>query len=193
MLESCTRYRLLDDGVIEMTFECIPRARAFKTGYIGLFWASYIHTPESLDVHFRGRDAEDSRTRWIRGVTPGHGVDSTHVAAGDHRVFPHDAKFPLTLVFNRSRYVVDEPWYYGVSHGMALVYVFRKGDQIRFAQSPSGGGRGNPAWDFQFLIPDYEVGTRYGFVMRAMYAPYESAEQVERATRKHRSALNPKG
>ncbi len=193
MLESCTRYRLLEDGTIEMTFECIPRARTFQTGYIGLFWASYIHAPESLDVHFRGRDADDSRARWIRGTTPGHGVDATHVAADDRRVFLHDAKFPLTLVFNRSRYVVDEPWYYGVSHGRALVFAFRKSDQIRFAQSPSGGGRGNPAWDFQFLIPNYEMGTRYGFVMRAMYIPYESAKQVERATRKHRSALDPKG
>lgn len=190
-LESCTRYRLLEDGAIEMTFECIPRARTFETGYIGLFWASYIHQPESLDVHFRGHGGEDSQIRWIRGVTPSHGTCATHLAAGDTRVFPHDASFPLTLVFNRSPFLYDEPWYYGVSHGMAFVYMFRKQDQIRFAQSPSGGGRGNPAWDFQFFISDYEVGERSGFVMRAMYCPYESVEQVIRVTEKHRSALHP--
>ncbi|MFP6693433.1 MAG: hypothetical protein VB875_10470, partial [Pirellulales bacterium] len=59
-------------------------------------------------------------------------------------------------------------------------------------QSPSGGGRGNPAWDFQYFIPNYKVGQRYQMVMRAMYVPYESPTQVERASALHRRALNRK-
>jgi len=189
-LESVLRYRLLDDGTIEMTFECIPRERLFKHGYVGLFWASYIHRPESLDIHFLGQEADaPGPARWIRGVTPAHGVLPTHPAASDRRAFAHDPDFPLTLVFNLSRYRYREPWYYGVSHGMALVFVFRPKDLVRFSQSPSGGGQGNPAWDFQYLIPDYEVGKRYQMVMRAMYVPYESPEQIERASRAHRQAL----
>jgi hypothetical protein len=42
---------------------------------------------------------------------------------------------------------------------------------------------GNPAWDFQFLIPDYEV------IMRAMYMPDKSPEQIIEATRLQRTAL----
>jgi hypothetical protein len=72
---------------------------------------------------------------------------------------------------------------------MAYAQMFRPGDGVRLSQSPSGGGRGNPAWDFQYIIPDYEIGRRYQFVMRAMYMPYESRGQVERATRVHREAL----
>ena len=125
-LESCTRYELLEDGAIEMTVECIPRRRGFRNGYIGLFWASYIHRPESGAIHFPGHPEQDDRTpRWIDAVSPAHGVRASHLAAEDDRTFPHDAEFPLTLVFNRSEVRHDEPWYYGVSRGMAYVQVFR--------------------------------------------------------------------
>ncbi|MBN2293320.1 MAG: hypothetical protein JXM70_12895 [Pirellulales bacterium] len=75
---------------------------------------------------------------------------------------------------------------------MAFVQIFRPRDQIRITQSPSGGGRGNPAWDFQFFIPDYKVGKRYQMVMRAMYLPCESQQQIERACEMHRRALSGK-
>ena len=190
-LESCLRYALLPDGVIEMTLECIPRRRSFSNGYIGLFWASYIHQPESLDIHFKGHSASESATatQWIRGVTPSHGVLPTHLGTNDHRKFRHAPDFPLTLVFNRSRHRYSEPWYFGVSHGMALVQMFRPQDQIRLSQSPSGGGKGNAAWDFQFLIPEYETNRRYQMVMRAMYTPFESHDQIERVSAQHRAAL----
>jgi len=188
-LESWLRYRLLADGAIEMTLECVPHARTFKNGYIGLFFASYIDRPESLDIHFLGRPANDNdaTTQWIRGVTPAHGELSTHLAADDNRDFPHDTDFPLTLVFNTSNYRYSEPWYYGVSHGMAFVPMFRPEDHVRLSQSPSGGGKGNPAWDFQWFIPQYEVGKRYRFVMRAMYLPFKSREQVVQATAANRA------
>ncbi|UCG56462.1 MAG: hypothetical protein JSU70_16565 [Phycisphaerales bacterium] len=191
-LESRLRYRLLEDGVIEMTLECVPRARTFKNNYIGLFFASYIDQPESLDIHFPGQpaDQEQSQPQWIRGVTPAHGTLATHPAIDDKRSFIHDSEFSLTLVFNLSNYRYCEPWYYGVSHGMALVLMFRPRDEVRFSQSPSGGGKGNPAWDFQWFIPDYEVGRHYRFVMRAMYVPFESPEQLRKATARHRAALD---
>jgi hypothetical protein len=190
-LESWLRYELLEDGVIEMTLECVPHARTFKNDYIGVFFASYINKPESLDIHFIGRPADqnDKEPRWIRGVTPEHGKFSTHPAVNDNRNFAHDPNFPLTLVFNRSNYLYTEPWYYGISGGMAFVLMFRPSDNVRFSQSPSGGGNGNPAWDFQWFVPQYEVGKHYRFVMRAMYLPFESPQQIIRATARHRSAL----
>lgn len=191
-LESCGRYRLLEDGTIEYTFECIPRAGGYRNGYIGLFWASYIHQPQSGMISFRGRPREkDDAARWIEATSPQHGIDSTHGPAASPTLPPVDADFPLTLVNHPSSYVYTEPWYFGVSHEMALVLMFRQRDRIWLAQSPSGGGAGNPAWDFQWFIPDYRVGEAYGFVMRASYLPYESREQIERATRRHLQALNP--
>jgi hypothetical protein len=190
-LESRLKYKLLEDGAIEMTLECIPHARTFKNDYIGLFFASYINQPKSLDIHFLGSPSNDvdGKPQWILGVTPAHGELSTHLALDDNRSFAHDSDFPLTLVFNRSNYRYSEPWYYGVSHGMAFVLMFRPRDYVRLSQSPSGGGKGNPAWDFQWFIPEYEIGRRYQFVMRAMYLPFESQDQIIQATAPHRVAL----
>ena len=182
LLESCGRYRLLDDGVIEYTFECIPQANNFRHNYIGLFWASYIHQPEDKSIFFFGRQAGTAqKPRLINGITPRHGVDSTHRPTGTASLPPVDTDFPLTLVNHPSSYEYTEPWYYGVSHGMAFVQMFRAEDHIWLAQSPSGGGKGNPAWDFQWFVRNPAVGHCYGFVMRAVYLPFESADQIRAA------------
>ncbi|MBM82812.1 MAG: hypothetical protein CMJ78_19805 [Planctomycetaceae bacterium] len=189
-LESCGRYEILRDGAIKYTFECIPRADLFHNKTIGLFWASYIHAPESRWIHFRGRRRGSiDPSRWIMGVTPSHGVDSTHPPSTWQHKLDIDPKFPLTLVNHPSKFEYTSPWYYGVSHGMAYVQMFRKRDQIWLAQSPTGGGVTNPAWDFQWFIPDYKVGEAYGFKMRAAYLPYESRDQIIKATKLHRDAL----
>ena len=116
-LESCQRFHLLDDGTTELTVECVARRRSFKNDYIGLFWASYIDRPESTEIRFRGFPdgaAGDERSpRWVRAVSPAHGVEATHLAADDRRTFAHDENFPMKLVFNRSRWWYAEPWYFG--------------------------------------------------------------------------------
>lgn len=193
-LESCGRYHLLEDGTIEYTFECIPHGNQYRNGYIGLFWASYIDQPEEGAIHFRGRQrGTNDPPKWIKAITPRHGVDSTHPPASFQHEIQVDSDFPLTLVGHRSPYVHTDSWYYGVSHGMALVMMFRPGDQIWLAQSPSGGGNGNPAWDFQWFIPDFQIGEAYGFRMRAAYLPFTDRLQIERATKIHRQALGDRG
>jgi len=190
-LESCGRYHLLEDGTIEYTFECIPRARTFSRGVIGLFWASYIHAPEDVAIHFRGTRADETDASWIRAYSPSHGVNSTHPPAMGAPEVEVDPDFPLTLVNHPSEYRCTAPWYYGVSHAMAFAQMFRARDRIWFAQSPTGGGQTNPAWDFQWFIPDYQVDDAYGFVMRAAYRPYEGRAPLESQTTTHRTALNP--
>jgi hypothetical protein len=188
-LESCTRYELQPDGVLEMIFECIPREAKFTNRYVGLFWASYIDKPESLDIHFLGSSG------WIRGVSESHGENAVHRYVGDARVFEHERALAerLTLLFGFSEHRYSEPWFFGVSHGMALGYVFRDHEAIRFTQSPNGGGNGNPAWDFQWYIEGPEANRRYQMVMRAVYAPYESHEQMKTLLRRHAQLLRRDG
>lgn len=190
-LESCSRYQLLDDGTIEYTFECIPHAALFKNGYIGLFWASYMQAPEDRRIYFYGKLKSELNQpeALIAARTPSHGVDSTHPPF--NAVFFPDvsAEFPLTLVNHRSRYVYSQPWCYGIRQKFSYTQLFRDRDQIWFAQSPTGGGKQNPAWDFQWFIPDYKVGEAYGFVMRAHYAPWSNHNTLHHAIQKHLSAL----
>ena len=161
-LESWMRYQLLEDGVVEMRFACVPRRATWRNNFLGLFWANYIDQPESLDIHFLAAAAENG---WVRGTTPSHGVLATHRAPNDDRQFAHDTDFPLSLVFNFSNHRYAEPWYFGACRGMALAQIFRRDDQVRFSQSPSGGGNGNPAWDFQYFISEPKVGQRYELVV----------------------------
>ena len=175
-LESWMRYQLLEDGVVEMRFACVPRRATWRNNFLGLFWANYIDQPESLDIHFLAAEAENG---WVRGTTPSHGVLATHRAPNDDRQFAHDTDFPLSLVFNFSNHRYAEPWYFGACRGMAFAQLFRRDDQVRFSQSPSGGGNGNPAWDFQYFISEPKVGQRYELVMCALYTPLPEGKSVE--------------
>lgn len=190
-LESCGRYQMLEDGTIEYTFECIPRADLFKRGYIGLFWASYMQAPEDRRIYFYGKSKTQLQQAetLIAARTPSHGVESTHPPE-NAVFFPEiSTDFPLALVNHPSAYVYSQPWYYGIRGNYSYTQIFRKRDQIWFAQSPTGGGNQNPAWDFQWFIHDYKVGEAYGFIMRAHYAPWSDHSQLQNSVQKHLSAL----
>lgn len=189
-LESCGRYSLLEDGTIEYSFECVPHANDYAKGYIGLFWASYIQNPIDTSIHFKGRSKQGNQLpKWIKATSPRHGVASTHSAAGNTVSLDVDPDFPLTLVGNASDYEYLDPWYYGVTNGMALAFMFRADDNIWFAQSPTGGGNGNPAWDFQWFVHDVVIGKAYGFTMRLACLPFRGKKALVESTKPHRTAL----
>jgi hypothetical protein len=57
------------------------------------------------------------------------------------------------------------------------ILMFDRAEGVRFTHSPSGGGLNeerqttNPAWDFQYLLPRYEVRRDYEFRARVAYRP----------------------
>jgi len=65
-----------------------------------------------------------------------------------------------------------------------LIHIFEPDALIRFSHSPSGGGPTpakdgfNPAWDFQYLMDNYEVGREYGFRMRLVCKPWKDRADV---------------
>ncbi len=172
---------------IDLVVRCVPLRDAWaKHGYIGLFFASYIDSPSDRSIHFIGRSRPgrgDSAPRWITHLSPNHGTTSSHRPAGSNWDPPLDPGFEISLAAGHSDYEYTAPFYFGVSHGKAIVFLFEKpagDDELRFAQSPTGGGRTNPAWDFVFYKRDYRVGEEFSFRMRLVIREFTNRADIAR-------------
>jgi hypothetical protein len=179
-LESWTRFALVAPHYIDMTFRCMPTQHVFAHGYIGLFWASYIHGPEDKSIYFRNGGL------WQQLCTQRHNDESTVRHRDDTIELKFSPKLGDALYRNLSPLRYDEPFYYGLYRKHIAILMFDRTEGIRFTHSPSGGGvskelqTSNPAWDWQFLIPKYEVKKEYGFRARLVYRERCSRDEVLR-------------
>jgi hypothetical protein len=178
-LESQTVFRLSDPHYIDVTFRFIIHEGAFfPHGYAGLFWASYIHEPADKRIYFRGITEGEDSVRWIAAYSTEHGLESTHLGMHDRNEIYFAPEFNARLASHFSVYRYEKPFYYGRFHNMVLAYMFKPQEGIRFSQSPTGGGKLNPAWDFQFIVPDFEVGREYSFQARIVYKEFTGEKDV---------------
>jgi hypothetical protein len=193
-LESTTTFTLRAPHYIDMTFECVAHEDVYAHGYIGLFWASYMNAPLDKSIYFLSRD------RWAQFCTQRHNDESTVLPNLDGEAMPaFVGDHPEMLYSNASPFRFDQPFYYGRFRRMAYVLMFDRMEGVRFSHSPSGGGDSpetrstSPAWDFQYIIPEYTVGASYGFRARVAYKPFDGREDVLREVRKWRAELNGSG
>lgn len=183
-LESWTRFQLRAPHYVDMSFTCRATQHAFRNGWIGLFWASYINGPEDKSIYFRG-GWPNRLGLWSQLATQEHNDEST-VRHQDDRLRLEFVPGRDTLFKNFSRMVFEEPWYYGNFEDHTWMIMFDRAEQVRFTQSPSGGGNNpafattNPAWDFQWIIPEYEVNTDYTLRCRAILRERCSREEMAR-------------
>lgn len=188
-LESWSNFRLAAPHYIDFTFRCRPTQHVFAHGYIGLFWASYINAPLDKSIYFRNGSA------WQQLCTQQHNDESTV----RHRDDAVDLRFsknqPNSLYRNLSPLRFETPFYYGLFHDHVYILMFDRTAGIRFTHSPSGGGTNqkeettNPAWDFQYIVPKYEVNSDYRFRARVAYRPRCSRADILREYETWRSSL----
>jgi hypothetical protein len=188
-LESWTRFHLVPPHYVDLSFRCRATQHVFAHGTIGLFWASYINAPEDRSIYFRGGG------QWQQLCTQRHNDEST-VRHRDDRIELRFADgYPDALYRHLSPLRFDEPFYYGLFRGHLYILMFDRTAGIRFTHSPSGGGLNreqqttNPAWDFQFLVPCYEVDTEYRFRARVAYRPRCGRAEVLREYESWRRGL----
>jgi hypothetical protein len=185
-LRSRLVYEVKGDA-IDFTYTGTPQADQWKKhGYIGIFFASYIQAPADMSIHFIGRSRPgrgDDRPRWIKHLPEKHGVAANHRPAGSTWDPPMDEGFKVDLVKGISSFEYLYPFYFGRSGENVFILMFERphaGGELRFAQSPSGGGKGNPAWDFVYFCRDYLVGREFSFRARALCREFTNAEDVAR-------------
>jgi hypothetical protein len=183
-LRSRLTYEATGDA-IDFIYCGTPLANAWsKHGYIGVFFASYIDKPEDMALQFIGRSRPgrgNTNAHWIKHLPPKHGIAANHRPAGSNWDPPLDDGFNIPLVQGISDFEYLYPFYFGRSGENVFVMMFerpRDGSELRFAQSPSGGGTGNPAWDFVYFQRSYEVNREFCFRARAVFRKFNHAEEV---------------
>ena len=182
-VENTTTFTLVPPHYIDVEVKYIIHDKDFfRHGYAGLFWASYINTPKDKSINFYGREKGLKPIEWIKAYSPKHGVASTHLDKNDRFSMYTTDDFNITLASHYSDYTYEKPYYFGRFHNMVFAYLFDvpEGQLLRFAQSPTGGGETNPAWDFYILNPDFETGKEYSFSVRLIYKPFTGNEDIEK-------------
>lgn len=188
-LESWTRFQLAAPHYVDFTFRCKPTQHAFAHGYIGLFWASYLNAPEDKSIYFRSGKA------WQQLCTQAHYDESTVQHVDDKLELKVRQGIGNALFQNFSRLRFDEPFYYGLFRKHMYILIFDRAEGIRFAHSPSGGGTNsdqqttNPAWDFQYVLPRFDVLKEYGFRARLVYRERCSRAEVLQEVENWRKTL----
>ncbi len=188
-VESWTRFKLVAPHYLDMSFRCVAHQHVFPRGYMGLFWASYIHAPLDKSMYFPGNLEGQAPTLWSQLCTQFHNRDST-VRHRDDKLELTFAPGRDTLFKSLSPLRFHEPLFYGNHDGLMWLIMFDRTEGIRLTHSPSGGGANaalqttNPAWDFQFLVPKPEVMKEYGFKVRTVLRPRCSRDEVIEEYRK---------
>jgi len=182
-MESWTRFRLVAPDYIDMSFTCRPTQHVFERGWIGIFWASYINAPRDKSIYFRG-GLPGRGGLWTQLCTQAHNDESTVRHVEDDRELKFAGDQP-TLFKAMSPLRFNDAFYCGHFERHTWAVMFDRPREVRFAHSPSGGGLNrerqttNPAWDFQWIIPRYEVGRKYTLNARALFRENCSREEVE--------------
>jgi len=184
-IESRLRFQLRAPYYVDYQYTCIPRKSGLAGGFFGVFWASYINIPHDKSFYYLGKDADLKHPFWEQFLTQQHNRDSTLRSQDDGLELAFE-EGPPALWSNTSPQRYAMPFFYGRFRNMVLIYPFQPQPEtvVRFAHSPTGGGQSpgsdqhNPAWDFQLIVPDYQVDRPYKLQMRVVYKPWAGRGDV---------------
>lgn len=186
-------YTLTDENAVDIEFTAVPRADRFGLGYCAMMWASYMNHTRDRKIHFHGRNGEQEG--WLSfGEDTKEGFETGTVRHADAAPLPYEEEAQLLNLIEHPEKTFLEPFYYGLVDGdgdmattedtMAYVMMFDQQAPIRFAMwnfSRNAEGEPDahaPAWDWQYVIHDPEIGKMYGYRARMVYVPFTGADAI---------------
>ncbi len=192
-VSSSLRYSVVAPHYVDFEFKCIPhdRTKFGKRGYGIFFWANYMNQVDDVALHFLGKANAEGDEKWIAGSAPNTHRD--HIGGGTYRhvsapplEYDSDHNFKLNVwSYDWPRFT--KPFYFGrAANDMSLMLMFdrtySKSDEIRFSlfKFKVQDERRKPAWDFQYVIHDVEVGREYGYRGRLVWKKFVSDDDCLR-------------
>jgi hypothetical protein len=130
----------------------------------------------------------------VQLCTQTHNDESTVLHLQDKTELKFIAGTRQMLYKNFSPLRFSDPLYYGLVGSHQYMIMFDRAEGIRFSHSPSGGGPPSAtetAWDWQFIIPQYEVAQEYGYRARMAYRERCPREEILEEHKKWRATLGP--
>lgn len=195
-ISSELRYELNGDAV-DITFQATPTRDQFPLGYVAFMWASYMNHTRERRIHFYGREGDQEG--WISfgddtAETP-EGFETGTVACAGVSDLPFEpGAQTLNIVESKTKRFLL-PFYYGLVDGdgeaatdddtMAYIMMFDQREPIRFAlwnfikNAAGQPDAHSPAWDWQYVVRNPQVGQTYGYRARLLYVPFTTAEDVK--------------
>ena len=194
-VESWTTFTLRDPHYIDMHFRCVGTKPAMEDDFLGVFWASYMNAPLNKSIYFLQAGSTLDAPQWAQLCTQSHGVQSSVLHEHDNGPTEFSKARSDVLFANFSSFRYSMPFYYGQIRDKVVIFIFKPGPLVRFAHSPSGGGKApaeddtNPAWDFQLFAPDYAPGQEYALDLRMVYKPWVDRADVLKEVRMYLDAV----
>ena len=172
-VDSTTVFEVKEPHIIDFAFSAKLNRPVREGKQFGFFWASYMNAPHSPCLYFVDEDTFWSCLSADKHIGGANTVCHASVAE------PFSSSPPETHLansFSERRFHI--PLMYGRPGDgkMLFLQMFDQTSPIRLTMSPRGGAdpdlrRRHPAWDFQFIVDEAEVGVECKMCCRVVYEP----------------------
>ena len=182
-LDCAMRYTFAGKDAVDMEFEVTPRADEAPRGFLLFMWASYMHAVRGRTIHFPG--VRGDRAGWVAFGTDG---ENGTVSGEGQAPLQYDSEAGAMNLNTAAGVRFREPVYYGLVDGdqnmmtagdtMAYIMMFDAPEATRFAVWNWGDSPYCSAWDWQFLVPNPEVGHTYRHHARMVFKRFSGEADV---------------